>query len=90
MKKNSTEQYLVAIGEPKRLAILELLKKKELCACEIHPLLHIPQNLGSHHLKVLKDAKLVTTHREGKRIFYQRDNKAIAVAQEKLSRIINQ
>lgn len=89
MKQHTIAQYLNAIGETNRLAILELLKNKELCACEIHPALLIPQNLSSHHLKVLKDAKLLTTRKDGKRVYYQRDDKAIAAAQEKLSKIIN-
>jgi ArsR family transcriptional regulator len=89
MKGKQIEEYLTAISESNRLAILELLKNKELCACEIHPALGIPQNLGSHHLKVLKDVKLLTARKNGKRVYYQRDEKAITEAQKKLSTAIN-
>jgi DNA-binding transcriptional ArsR family regulator len=69
--------YLKVIGDENRLAILKALKKGPLCVCEIFPLLNIPQNLASHHLKVLKDCSLVESKREGTKIIYSRKDQII-------------
>ncbi len=87
-KKINIKKYLSAISEPNRLAILNLLKKREMCACEIHPVLKIPQNLNSHHLKILKDLELLKNHRDGTKIIYSRNEKIIKKYQVKLTKII--
>ncbi len=88
-KKINIKKYLSVISEPNRLAILSLLKKGEKCACEIHPDLKIPQNLNSHHLKVLKDLELLKTRRDGTKIIYSRDEKIIKKYQSELTKIIS-
>ncbi len=87
-KKIRIKEYLVAIAEPNRLAILVFLKNGEKCACEIHPHLKLPQNLTSHHLKVLKDLKLLNNRREGNRILYSRNNEVICDYQQALTKSI--
>lgn len=75
MKKQTITltDYQKAIGDENRLAILGLLKKGPRCVCEIFPELNIPQNLTSHHLKVLKDSGLVESKREGTKFIYFRN-----------------
>ena len=87
-KKPNIKAYLVALAEPNRLAILSFLKKGEKCACEIHPKLKLPQNLSSHHLKVLKDLKLLKSRREGVKILYSRNEKVINDYQLELTKTI--
>jgi len=69
-KSTKLSGYLKAIGDENRLSILNLLKQGPLCVCEIFPKLDIPQNLASHHLKVLKDNGLVESIRKGTKIIY--------------------
>jgi len=88
--KNNLAQYLKAIGDSNRLAILNSLKKKPLCVCEMFLLLNLPQNLASHHLKVLKDADLIISKREGVKIVYARNEKKINEFQDILTNIIKQ
>ena len=89
MTKNlDVKKYLVVLAEPNRLAILQFLKKGEKCACEIHPKLKLPQNLSSHHLKMLKDLKLLKSRREGKKIIYSRDEEIIKSYQSALTETI--
>jgi ArsR family transcriptional regulator len=89
MKKTlNIKEYLGVISEPNRLAILGLLKEGEKCACEIHPNLKLPQNLSSHHLKVLKDMNLLKKRRQGTKIFYSRDEDTIKDYQLELNKII--
>ncbi|MFH1412465.1 MAG: metalloregulator ArsR/SmtB family transcription factor [bacterium] len=62
--------FLKAISEENRLKILCILRKQELCVCEIWQILDLPQNLVSHHLKVLKNFGLVKSKKEGARVIY--------------------
>jgi ArsR family transcriptional regulator len=86
--KLDIKTYLTALAEPNRLAILKFLKGGEECACEIHPKLKLPQNLSSHHLKVLKELKLLKSRRDGVNIYYSRDEEAIKNYQLALTEII--
>ena len=63
--------FLRAIAEKNRLRILCLLQRGERCVCEICRELNLPQNLVSHHLKVLKDIGIVSCRREGTKAFYK-------------------
>lgn len=71
-KKELSEivNFLKAISEENRLKILCILKKGELCVCEIWQHLDLPQNLVSHHLKVLKDFGLVESKKESTKVIY--------------------
>lgn len=57
-------------GEPTRIKILYSLFEAELCVCAIAELLEMEQSAISHQLKVLKNARLVKSRREGKTVFY--------------------
>ncbi len=58
--------------EPQRIKVLRLLRGGELCVCEIERSLVIPQNLVSHHLRVLRETGLVTARKEGQFVYYSR------------------
>lgn len=60
-----------AITHPLRMQILRTIHEHgSLQVNRIYSLLHIEQSIASQHLRVLRDAKLVTTTREGKYIIY--------------------
>ena len=80
--------YLQIISDENRLAILNLLKSGPLCVCEIFPALDIPQNLASHHLKVLRDGGLVGYERQGTKIIYSRNKDKIARYQKLLAKAV--
>ncbi len=61
-----------AIGDPLRLDVLRLLRTESLGVLELTHLLDTRQSGVSHHLKVLANAGLVSTRREGNSIFYRR------------------
>lgn len=86
--KLNIKEYLTTIAEPNRLAILSFLKDGEKCACEIHPKLKLPQNLSSHHLKILKDLNLLKSRREGNKIIYSRNEDVIKNYQSELTKTI--
>jgi len=72
-----TVDFLRVISEENRLALLCLLKRGEMCVCKIWQHLGLPQNLVSHHLKVLKNFGLIKSHREGTKIIYSLNQKDI-------------
>lgn len=67
---NSTVEFLKIIAEENRLKILCILINNEQCVFDIWQYLNIPQNLASHHLKVLKDFGLITSRKVGLNVFY--------------------
>jgi len=59
-----------ALSDETKLRIYLLLLRKELCVCEIVDILKIEQSRVSHCLRILKEAGLVTSRREGIWIIY--------------------
>lgn len=59
-----------ALADPTRLLILERLRMGERCVCDLQDLLDAAQSRLSFHLKVLKDAGMVTDRREGRWVYY--------------------
>jgi DNA-binding transcriptional ArsR family regulator len=60
-----------ALAHPTRIAILEMLRRGEVCVCEMSPELEAGQANVSQHLAVLRDSHLVTAQREGTRMMYR-------------------
>jgi ArsR family transcriptional regulator, arsenate/arsenite/antimonite-responsive transcriptional repressor len=59
-----------ALSDATRLSILQRLRLGERCVCELTDALDAAQSRLSFHLKVLKDADLVTDRREGRWMYY--------------------
>ena len=82
-------EFLKVISEKNRLKILCVLKKEEMCVCDIWSCLDLPQNLTSHHLKVLKDFNLVDSRKEGTKVIYSINSQKIDRCALLLSHYIN-
>jgi DNA-binding transcriptional ArsR family regulator len=65
------EPALKAIAEPRRRAILELVRDEELSAGEIASHFDVTRPAVSQHLTVLKEAGLVRERRNGTRRLYR-------------------
>src|SRR5918995_2711031 len=63
-------QLFHALSDETRLAILERLRFGERCVCDLTDALEAAQSRLSFHLKVLKEAGLVTDRREGRWMYY--------------------
>ena len=61
-----------AIGDPVRLQLVDVLRRHagKVCVCELVPLFDLSQPTVSHHLKVLRDAGIVGSEREGLWAYY--------------------
>lgn len=63
-------QLFHALSDETRLGILEMLRDGERCVCDLQEELEAAQSRLSFHLKVLKEAGLVTDRREGRWSYY--------------------
>ncbi len=61
---------LQAVADPIRWTVLEVLADAPRCVCDLQERVPVAGNLLSYHLKVLRDAGLVTTSRRGRWIDY--------------------
>lgn len=73
MSKPLTEMETLfkALADETRLRILGLLLTGEVCVCDIHESLKIPQSKASRHLAYLRRSGLVDTRRSGLWIHYR-------------------
>ena len=65
------EALFKALADATRLRILGLLLAGEVCVCDIHESLKIPQSKASRHLAYLRRSGLVETRRQGLWIHYR-------------------
>ena len=62
-----------ALADPLRLAIVRALADGELCVCDVQERVPIAGNLLSYHLRILREAGLVTRTRRGRWVDYRLD-----------------
>jgi ArsR family transcriptional regulator len=62
-----------ALGDPVRLRLLSLIASagSEACVCDLTDAFDLTQPTISHHLKVLREAGLVTSERRGTWVYYR-------------------
>src|SRR5215216_2428119 len=77
-------QLFHALSDSTRLSILQRLRSGERCVCDLTDLLDAAQSRLSFHLKVLKDAGLVSDRREGRWVHYSLNREAFVELQELL------
>ncbi len=76
IKQNKIAKYAKALAHPARIAILELLIKKQSCICgDIVDDLPLSQSTVSQHLKELKEAGLIKGDVDGAKVCYCIDEK---------------
>ena len=71
---NSLTKIFKALSDPTRARIIYILSQSPLCVCDISTILDMTQSSISHHLRVLRDTKLVKFKREGKLVIYSLDD----------------
>jgi len=88
IKLSQTVEFLKIISEENRLKILCLLREGEKCVCDIWQCLKLPQNLTSHHLKVLKDFELISAKKQGSKVFYKLNQQMVKKYIKLLNKIL--
>ncbi len=89
MERAKAAKIFKAIGDENRLEILALLRGGERCACKLLEDLQISQSTLSHHMKLLCDAGLVASRKEGKWVHYSIEPDASFDLQQMLGEILN-
>jgi ArsR family transcriptional regulator, arsenate/arsenite/antimonite-responsive transcriptional repressor len=70
-----------ALGDPVRLRLLSLIASHaggEACVCDLTGEFDVSQPTISHHLKVLREAGLLTSQRRGTWVYYRVEPQALA------------
>ena len=71
MARDDAAERLKALGHPVRLAIVRALAERSCCCCaDVCSRLPLAQSTVSQHLKVLKEAGLISFRRDGVRSSY--------------------
>jgi len=81
-----------ALADPYRLRILTTLARaeQEVCVCDFTAALPLNQPTVSHHLRVLREAGLVTSERRGTWVYYQLAPDAIEQVQFAVDSVFKQ
>ena len=58
-------RVMKALSDPNRVKIIKMLQHKTMCVCEMQAALQISQPAVSKHLKLLEDAGLVSSLKDG-------------------------
>lgn len=78
VKKNISDDDLICnmseffkmFGDSTRLKIINALMIHEMCVCDLGVITHMNQSAVSHHLKILRQARVIKSRRDGKVVFY--------------------
>ncbi len=83
---------LKAVADPYRLTMLATLAAAadEVCVCEFTDALPLNQPTVSHHLRILREAGLVTCERRGTWVYYRLADDANARLSDALTNVFQQ
>ncbi len=89
-KLEETIKALKAISDPGRIRILSvLINKHDLCVCEIRDIIGLSQPSISSHLKILENAGLIQSFKDGKWVNYRLNDKLDSSIKDFLLKIIS-
>ena len=71
--------FFKTFGDSTRIKIVSALMTGELCVCDIAATLDMTVSAVSHQLRVLRQAKIVRTRRDGKQIFYSIEDNHVGI-----------
>jgi DNA-binding transcriptional ArsR family regulator len=70
-------EVLKAVGHPVRLQIVELLEGGEKCVGDIAKAVGGKQAITSQHLNMMRDKGILSSRREGVRVYYRIENRNV-------------
>ncbi|MGC2129480.1 MAG: metalloregulator ArsR/SmtB family transcription factor [Candidatus Aquilonibacter sp.] len=92
MSMQAEAALLKAVADPYRLTMLATLAAAadEVCVCEFTDALPLNQPTVSHHLRILREAGLVTCERRGTWVYYRLADDANARLSDALTNVFQQ
>jgi ArsR family transcriptional regulator, arsenate/arsenite/antimonite-responsive transcriptional repressor len=73
-----------ALADPFRFEVVDRLRQQEMCVCDLRDRMNIAQSKLSFHLKILREAGLITARQEGRWIYYSLDPTAFVELEDYL------
>ena len=80
---------LKLLSDYNRLKIFALLAQGERCVCDIEREVNLAQNLVSHHLRVLREARLIKARRDSRWVYYSVNTAELANVYPALCALFN-
>jgi len=66
------------LASPTRLRIVEALRKQELCVCDLSAVVGVSQSAVSHHLRQMRQMRIVRWRKDGRMVYYRLDDEHVA------------
>lgn len=66
-----------ALGDPTRLAIVQILLSQEMCTCDLAATLRLSEPAVSQHLRILRNLDMVSWRRAGRMVYYAVDDRTV-------------
>ncbi len=85
-----TTKMLKALSDPKRLRIVDLLSRGEQCAYRLLEEFSVTQPTLSHDMKVLTEAGIVKSRKEGKNTYYTLCSKTLTNLLETMAELFRE
>lgn len=82
-------ERLKALSDPLRLRVIDGLRQGELTVSDLAELLETEMVTLSHHLQILKHAKLVESRREGRYMYYRLHDDLVRAVKGKSAQILD-
>lgn len=73
-------EFFKTLSDPARMRIIEALSIRRLCVCDLAYIVGLSQSATSHHLRSLRDKRLVKFEKNGKMAYYSLDDEHVAGA----------
>lgn len=70
-------QVFKVLADPTRVRLISLLAEKELFVGELAELLDMTLSAVSHHLRLLRQLRLVKARRQGRHVYYSLDDEHV-------------
>jgi len=70
-------RFFKAVADETRAKIISILSKEEVCVCDLAALLGTTVSNVSHHLRILRSARVVRSRRKGKQVYYSLDDEHV-------------
>ena len=76
------------LGDPSRIRIFWLLCHLEECVANIAAMMGMSSPAVSHHLRSLRDSRLIVSRREGKEVYYKASDSEESILLQKLLKTV--
>ena len=87
LNREQSRQLLKALADPIRLDVIHALAQGERCVCDLTGELNLSQSKLSFHLRVLREAGLLTDRQSGRWIYYRLQPDALAALEAWLAEL---